>query len=87
MSEENLRASMNLREKQELLDSVFDFMRGPWENRGSPFLPAIFYPHVIQKADAGRSDVLCGSKSYFEEHPRGVVTPPPSVILDQRCAA
>jgi hypothetical protein len=32
MSEENLRASMNLREKQELLDSVFDFMRGPWEN-------------------------------------------------------
>ena len=27
MSEENLRASMNLREKQELLSSVFDFMR------------------------------------------------------------
>ncbi len=29
MSEENLRASMNLREKQERLDSVFDFMREP----------------------------------------------------------
>ena len=29
MSEENLRASMNLREKQERLDSVFDFMRRP----------------------------------------------------------
>jgi hypothetical protein len=29
MYEENLLASMNLREKQELLDSVFDFMRKP----------------------------------------------------------
>jgi hypothetical protein len=29
MSEENLRASMNLWEKQQRLDSVFDFMRGP----------------------------------------------------------
>jgi hypothetical protein len=29
MSEENLRASMNLWEKQERLDSVFDFMREP----------------------------------------------------------
>jgi hypothetical protein len=27
MSEENLLTSMNLREKQERLDSVFDFMR------------------------------------------------------------
>ena len=27
MSEENPRAAMNLRGKQELLDSVFDFMR------------------------------------------------------------
>jgi hypothetical protein len=30
MSEENLLASMHLREKQELLDSVFDCMRKPW---------------------------------------------------------
>jgi len=44
MSEENLRASMNLREKQELLDSVFEFMRGPWENRGSPFFTRNFLP-------------------------------------------
>jgi len=29
ISEENLWASMNLREKQELLHSVFDFMRRP----------------------------------------------------------
>jgi len=29
MYEENLLASMNLREKQDLLDSVFDFMRKP----------------------------------------------------------
>jgi hypothetical protein len=29
MSEENLRASMNLWEKQERLHSVFDFMRRP----------------------------------------------------------
>ena len=29
--EENLRASMNLREKQELLSSVFEFMRRPCE--------------------------------------------------------
>ena len=69
MSEENLRASMNLREKQALLDSVFDFMRGPWENRSPPFLPAIFYQLVIQKANASRSDVACGSKSDFKEPP------------------
>jgi hypothetical protein len=29
MEEENLLASMNLREKQERLDSVFDFRRKP----------------------------------------------------------
>ncbi len=29
LPEENLRASMNLWEKQERLDSVFDFMREP----------------------------------------------------------
>jgi hypothetical protein len=29
MYEVNLLASLNLREKQELLDSVFDFMRKP----------------------------------------------------------
>jgi len=29
MEEKNLLASMNLREKQERLDSVFDFMRKP----------------------------------------------------------